>query len=68
MGALQQASLSQASVHASQANQKDWQPATVINLPHHNLAGCHLKLVVSAKSDGQQAGSSYRTSSIPRLE
>jgi len=67
-GALQQPRLSWASVHASQANQSDCQCATVINMPHHNLTGYHIKLVVSAKSNSQQADSGYRTCNVPRLE
>lgn len=67
-GVLQQPRLPWPSVHASQANQSDCQCATVMNSPHHNLTGCHIKLKVFAKSNGQQADSGYGTCNIPRLE
>lgn len=68
MGTLQQPRLSWASLRISQANPSGCQCVTVINLPHHNLTGYRIKLVVSAKSNGQRAASGYGTRSVPRLE
>lgn len=67
VASLQQPRLSWPFLHTLQTNQSDYQCGTVINLPRHNLTGYHIKLVVFAKPNGQQADSGYGTCNIPRL-